>query len=281
MADVAEDDVLEHDLPTGDIEVSNEEQTQADPPEGDEEEDEVQVSFGDDGDAPPQSEERDSSVIRELRARNREQARELETLRRQSAPQPQKIEVGEKPSLESCDFDTDRFEAEYVAWTGRKADAERQEADAQKSLAAQQEAWNKRLAAMEAQKVELPAKAYEQALKEVKSIFDEQQQAMIVRATKNPARMVLALGRMPEKAAELAKISDPVELIAELARLEGKLTVTTQRKAPAPEQIVRGSAPLSRGADKHLERLEAEAERTGDRTKVVAYKREQKAKARS
>ena len=100
-----------------------------------------------------------------------------------------------------------------------------------------------------------------------------------MRAPKNSANVIYALGKVPAKAAELAKISDPIELAAELARLEGKLTMTKRNAPPPPEQIVRGSAPLSSQADKHLERLEAEAARTGDRTKVVQYKRQLKAKA--
>lgn len=277
MADAAEDLELE---PL----VEDLEQEEAEPPEPQEgaepegEDDELQVSFGD-GDAPPQSEERDSSVIRELRARNREQARELEALRRQQ-PQPQKIEVGEKPTIENCEYDTDRFEREYEAWTQRKAEADRQQAEAQKSQAAQQEDWNRRLQALEAQKAKLNAKDYDQCAEEVKSLFDLQQQALIVRATDNPALMIVALGRNPAKAADLAKISDPVELIKALAKLEGKISVTTKR-APPPEQIVRGSAPLSSQADKHLERLEKEAERTGDRTKIVQYKRRLKAQGKS
>jgi hypothetical protein len=54
------------------------------------------------------------------------------------------------------------------------------------------------------------------------------------------------------------------------------LKVTSRKPSAAPEQIVSGNAPKSGTVDNTLERLRAEAERTGDLTKVMAYKRQQK-----
>jgi hypothetical protein len=275
MADAEELDVLELEIPTGEAEVPGDDLTPA--PEGDEEE--VVVEFeGDDGAAPAQSEEKDTSLVRHLREQLREKERRLAAF--EKAQQPKPVEVGEKPTFEGCEYDEARFEEELDAWKERKAQAERQTVEAEKSQRAQKEAWDRRLAEVEAEKAKLNAKDYDRAAEDVKATFDELQQAMIVRATKNPARMIYALGKAPHKAAELAKITDPVEFIAELARLEGKVTMTTQRKAPPPEQIARGSAPLSAGTDKHLERLEKEAERSGDRTAVIAYRRQLRAKAK-
>jgi len=277
MADIAiEEPELE--IPAGDEVLEELDQTEAELPEGEDADDEVLISFEGEGEAPSPSEQPDNSVIRELRARNRELARELEAQRRQQ--EPPKIEVGEKPSLESCEFDTDRFEQEYEAWQVRKAQADRQRAEAQSVQQQAAEAWNKRVAEVGKQIEDLKAKDFPQALEEVKSVFNDAQQVVLMRAPKNSANVIYALGKVPAKAAELAKISDPIELAAELARLEGKLTMTKRNAPPPPEQIVRGSAPLSSQADKQLERLEAEAARTGDRTKVVQYKRQLKAKAR-
>jgi hypothetical protein len=279
MADIAIEDP-EVELPIGDdLPVDEQTEVQVETPEGEEDEDEVQVSFEGEGDAPSPSEQPDNSVLRELRARNRELARELEAHRRQQ--EPPKIEVGEKPTLEGSDYDTDKFEAEYEAWQSRKAQAERQNAEAQRVQTQQAEAWNKRVAEVGNQIASLKAKDFPQALEEVKAAFSDAQQVVLMRAPKNSANVIYALGKHPAKAAELAKISDPIELAAELARLEGKLTVSKRNAPPPPEQIVRGSASLSAGTDKHLERLEAEAQRTGDRTKVVQYKRQLKAKARA
>jgi hypothetical protein len=102
--------------------------------------------------------------------------------------------------------------------------------------------------------------------------LDMVQQAVIVKAAADPALFLYALGKSEAKRAELAKIQDPIKLAAAVARMEGAVKVTT-RKAPAPDRAQRGSAPMPGGADKELEKLEKEADRTGDRTKVIAYKR--------
>lgn len=275
MADIAIEDPVDE-LPIGDDLPVELDQAEADAPEGEDADDEVLVSFEGEGDAPSPSEQPDNSVIRELRARNRELARELEAKSRQQ--EPPKIEVGEKPTLEGSDFDTDKFEADYEAWQVRKAQAERQNAEALRAQQQQNEAWNTRVAEVGNQFAGLKAKDLPQALEEVQSAFSDTQQAVLTWAPTNSALVTLYLGRNPAKAAELAKISNPIVLAAELARLEGKLTVTKRNSPPPPEQIVRGSAPLSAGADKVLERLEAEAQRTGDRTKVVQYNRAKRLK---
>jgi hypothetical protein len=273
MADAAED--LDLELPQGgnDLEGGAEART---PETADE--DEVLIGFEGEGDAPPQGEDSDSNLVRHLREQLRERDRQLKALKVDS--QSQKIEVGEKPTLAACDYDEARFEQELDAWKERDARAKAQEQEAIRTQQAQQEAWQKRLGELAVKKTELGVKDYDQAAEEVRTTFNELQQGMIIRAAKNPAKMIYALGKSPAKAAELAKITDPVDFIAEVARLEGKTTV--QRKsAPPPEQTVRGSAPLSRVVDKEEKRLEAEAQKTGNRTELIRYRREKREAAQA
>jgi hypothetical protein len=51
------------------------------------------------------------------------------------------------------------------------------------------------------------------------------------------------------------------------------MKVTTRKASTTPETSVRGSGPAPGTGDQHLEKLEAEAAKTGDRTAVIAYKR--------
>jgi len=60
--------------------------------------------------------------------------------------------------------------------------------------------------------------------------------------------------------------------------LETKLKVTSRKTAPAPEKTIKGSGALSGSSDSQLERLREEAARTGDMSKVVAYKQKLKRK---
>ena len=86
--------------------------------------------------------------------------------------------------------------------------------------------------------------------------------------------MVYALSRNPAKLAELAKIKDPFQLTAEIARLEANVTVTRGKKAPAPDRPAGGSGAMPGGVEKTLARLEKEAETNGgDRSKLIAYKK--------
>lgn len=247
--------------------------------------DEVIVSFGD-ADSPPAEEEFKGPApawVKELRAKNRESEKELRELRaklaeKEAANAPAKVE---KPTLAGCDFDEDEYERRLTAWheQDRRAKAE-QEAQAEQQRKAQEE-YQARLTAYSAEKSELAAPDYDDAEETARSILSPTQQGMIVHAAASPAKLIYALGKHPAKAKELAAITDPVKFAFAVSKLEDKVSVSTSstRKAPpAPEKRVSGSAPAAVSVDSKLAALEAEADRTGDRSKVIAYKRSLKAK---
>jgi len=91
--------------------------------------------------------------------------------------------------------------------------------------------------------------------------------------SKVAARLVYAVGNpdSPEQLEALAKIKNPIALAMEIGRLEGQLTTKKTPKAtPALDRPMGGGG--GGAADSTLERLEAEAEKTGNRSKIVAYK---------
>ena len=94
----------------------------------------------------------------------------------------------------------------------------------------------------------------------------------------DPVLVVYALGKNPKKAAELSEIKDPVKFAFAVAKLETQLKVSSRKAATKPEKTVNGSARVSGSVDSTLERLRAEASRTGDFSKLTAYKRKLKAK---
>lgn len=247
-------------------------------PEG---EDEFEISFGDE--AAPASQGDGSDLVRHLRSEIRKRDEELAVHRRAQPPQPQTIEVGPKPTLESCDYDGEKFEAELDAWKERKAKADNAAAEANRANQAEQEKFQARLDAYNGGKTALKAKDFDVAEAAVMSGLSPIQQAVALKAASEPAKLVYALGRHPQKLAELAKLSDPIEFAVALTKLEGQLKVTQRgRTPPDPDTAPRGSAPISGNRpDPALERLEREAARTGDRTKVVQYKRQQREKAQA
>jgi hypothetical protein len=112
----------------------------------------------------------------------------------------------------------------------------------------------------------------------VQETMNVTQQGILLQGLDNPALVVYALGKNPKRAKELAAITDPVRFAAAAGKLEATLKVTNRPKPPAPPRVVTGSAPITGTVDSNLDRLRAEAERTGDYTKVMAYKRQAAAK---
>lgn len=246
--------------------------------EGGDADDELEVVFGDE--AAPASKGDDSGLVRKLRDEIRKRDERLATLER--GQQPQKIEVGDKPTLETCEYDEAKFEEALDAWKERKAEVEQADAHAQKQTQAQQARFAEKMGDFQRNKTALAARDFEAAEETVVSTLSQVQQAIVVKAADNSAAVIYALGRHPQKLATLSAIDDPIEFTAALVKLEGTLKVTKRtRTPPEVDTPARGSAPLSQTSDKELERLEKEAAKTGDRTKVVAHKRKLKSQGRS
>ncbi len=277
MADF-EDDTLEltEELETeqGD-EQEQEGQSETEAEQSAEDEDEIVAIEGEDA---PSSGEADTGLVKHLRAQLREKAKEVETLRKQ-APQPQAIEVGEKPTLAGCDYDEEAYESQLDQWKARKAQAEEQARNAQQAQQQIAEAWSQELQSHHEKKAALKFRDVQEAEDVALASLSEVQQAVIVKAAGNSAMVIYTLGKHPAKLAELSKITDPIKLAVAVSQLEGKIKVTKRGGPPEPERIARGGAPVQ-GKDKELERLEKEADRTGDRSKLIAYRAKLKAQAK-
>jgi hypothetical protein len=256
---------------------------QEEQPSAEEDEEETIIGFGDEEEE--ESSEDDTPTITRLRERNRdqtktirEQAREIAELR-QAGAAPKSIEVGPKPTLESCEYDDEKFETELDAWKSRKAEAEAEAEKATEQTRRAMDSYNRDLEAYAARKASIGVPDYEEAEERVVAALSIEQQTVALQAAKDPAALVVALGRSPERLAELAKIDNPWKLAAEIARMEGAVKVVKRKKAPALDRSQRGSASVSTpDANTELERLEKEADRTGNRTALIAYKRSLKAK---
>lgn len=236
-------------------------------------EDEIVVSFGDE---PAQEEEKAAPQwVKELRKANREkdrQIRELQAKIQGAAPAAPKL--GKKPSLDDFDYDTDKFEEALTSWYDQKKQVEEIERKAEEKRKADEQAWANRLETYTKAKASLKVSDYEDAEMAVQEAFNQTQQGIIVQGADNPALVVYALGKNPSKLKELSAISDPVAFAFAVAKLETQVKTTSRKPAPPPpERRVSGAAPVSGSIDSTLERLRAEAEKTGNYTKVVQYKR--------
>jgi hypothetical protein len=140
----------------------------------------------------------------------------------------------------------------------------------------QQKAWQARLDNYGKAKTELKVKDFEDAEDVSKEKLSVTQQGIILQGAENPALVIYALGKNPKKAAELGSITDPVKFSFAVAKLETQLKVSNRKSPPPPEGTVRGTGAVSGAVGNQLERLRAEAEKTGDLSKVMAFKRQQR-----
>lgn len=233
------------------------------------------------GEAPaPAEEEPTPEWVRDLRKRHKESQRKIKQLEQENqslkAPSAPKATLGPKPKLEDFDYDGDKFADAVTAWHESKREHELEAKRAQEAKEAEGKAWQERLDAYGAAKAELKTQDYEEAELNVQERFSAVQQGIVLQGAQNPALVVYALGKNESKLAELAAIKDPVQFAFAVAKLEAQLKVGPRKAPPQPEKAVAsGTAPKSGTVDSVLEQLRADAAKTGDFSKVMAYRRQQ------
>lgn len=243
--------------------------------------DEVIVSIGEE--TPPQEQEqRAPEWVRELRKSHRElqrQNRELTAKLEATQTETKPAVLGPKPTLEGHDYDAEKYEAALADWFERKRQTDEQAQQAKRAAEEQQQAWQAKLDAYGKAKAGLRVKDFDDAEMAIQEVFNVTQQGVVLQGAENPALVVYALGKNPKRAKELADIKDPVKFAFAVAKLETQLKVTNRKAAPPPERSVKGTGSLSGAVDSTLERLREEAAKTGNMSKVIAYKRQLRQKS--
>lgn len=238
--------------------------------------DEVVVTIGD-AEQPAEETAAAPDWVRELRKNHREAQKRIRELELQVSGSEKKPELlGNKPTLEDFDYDADKFESALTDWHDKKRKAEEMATNAAKEQEAATRTWQEKLANYGTSKTALKVKDYDDAEAVVLDMFDVTRQGIIVQGADNPAVVVYAIGKNLAKAKELAEIKDPIKFAFAISKLETQLKVQNKKNPPAPEKTVTGTGKISGSVDSTLERLRAEAEKTGDMSKVMEYKRNKK-----
>ena len=235
---------------------------------------EVVVSIGEEA-PPPEEQTHAPEWVRELRKTNRElqrQNRELQGKLQTAPAEIKPVVLGKKPSLEEHDYDADKFEVAMADWFDRKRLADDANTKQQAEVMTQQKAWQSKLDGYGKARAELRVKDFEEAEAVAQELFNVTQPGVVLQGADNPALVIYALGKNPKKAKELSDIKDPVKFAFAVAKLEKELKVTNRKAAPPPERILSGTGRSSGAVDSTLERLREDAARTGNMTKVIAYK---------
>lgn len=240
--------------------------------------------LGFEGQPAPQWLKEERVKIREIKKQEKEKDRRIRELEQQlnQGQQSKEVVLALKPKL--ADYGYDEDDPEYVKaleeWADQTALAKDQE---RKKQAEQEQAakdWENKVATYETKKAAIKAKVrdFDDVEKEARDVLSVQQQGILIHAAKNPELIMYHLGRNPEKAKKLAEINDPIQFAFAAAEIDSQMKVQTRKPQTNPERKPSGSASISGAVDSKLEALEKEADRTGNRSKVIAYKKSLKNK---
>lgn len=246
------------------------------------EEDEVIVTIGDQKSEDEEQQEAAPQWVKDLRKNHRElqkKNRELEEkLRSSTVKEEDQIQIGTKPTLEGCGYDDVKFEEELTSWYDKKRHVDERAKKIEEEKIKQEQTWQSKLSDYAKAKNELKVKDFEDAESTVQGLLDQTQQGIILHGAKNPALVIYALGKNSSKAKELAAIKDPVQFAIAVGELGKEINMKPRKSAPAAEVKISGSGSLAGATDSTLEQLRAQAEKTGDYTKVIAYRNQLRAK---
>lgn len=271
-----------------DIETPDDDEDRDDPESNDEDTQEEGEEFDIVvGDEKPEEQEEDDfhgkpapKWVKDLRKEKKESDRRIKELEAKLNEQnkPEAIELGEKPTLESVGYDADEFEKQLVEWTAKKAQFEQQEAAKRAEQEKAQKVWQDKLNSYETKKTAIKSKVrdFDEAEEFARDVLNQTQQGILIHAAEKPELLIYHLGKNPQKAKELAALTDPIQFAFAAAKIDAQIKVTTRKPSTSPERKPSGSAPLSGTVDTTLAKLRADAERTGDYTEVNKYKRKLK-----
>jgi len=234
------------------------------------------VTIGDEAAPEPEENQPAPVWVKKVRERNRELEKELRETRKKLEEKEiaqKEPEVGAKPTLQALDYDTDKYETAVASWYERKRKADEKAALAKAEADKAEKSWAEKLEAYQEAKATFKADDFDEAEASVKEVLDQTQQGIIVHGAADPALLIYALGKNEAKAKEISAIKDPVKFAFAIAKLEDQLKVSTRKPATQPEGRISGNSRPSGTIDSTLERLRDEASKTGDFSKVVAYKR--------
>ena len=279
-----EDDDLpqDQDIEQPDVEITDDlpDDEPSDEPQG-EQDDEAQADddLGFSFDEPENDDENDPFAnqpapkwVKDVRNENKELKRELKRLKAQSEPQPVIPQLREKPTIEGHDFDSAAYADDLEQWLNEKAQYD----EVVNTQKAKYEAIDNRYFAS-VDKMRKIAPDYDDVEETVISTLSLEKQGLLKVGIEDGAKLVYALGKSPNKLAELEQL-DPVSFVKQLGVMEFQMSQKSRNpNKPQPKQHeLTGAAG---GGDSKLAKLEAEAAKTGDRSALIAYRKKMKQKS--
>lgn len=184
----------------------------------------------------------------------------------------------ERPTIEGCGYNTEIYDQKLRDYFQAEAKAEAVKQERIAEAKAADEDYQARLGKYVSGKTAMKVDDFDAAESVVRSKLTISQQNVLIRLSDDPAKTVLALGRSKKALDDLAAVKDVDRFAKALTLLEAKITVTPKSPPPPESKIRGGTATGGLGSfASQLAAAEKEADRTGDRSKIVAIKRQMKA----
>lgn len=227
--------------------------------------------------------ENESVTFKELRKRQKSTAKENRELKKRIAElegtkqtNNQVPKLRKKPTITDHDYDYDNYDQDLEKWYNEKEQVNKAKEKLERQQAEANEKFNERLSSYNKKKKELGFKDFDDAEEIVGSALKPEMHGALLDVLDNPHLVVYHLGSNPEKLqqfAELAK-SNPARFIADVAKLETKLKIGTRKKPiTKPEKKPNGTSGTAIGVQRQLEKLKAEAARTGNRSALRQFRK--------
>lgn len=293
MSDILDDneDYQEDIEQIEDDEVVDDEQDIDDSQDGEQDSDEsddstdddvLEFSFDDDGE---ESDEKDPYAgqeapqwVKDTRRRAKEVERENRKLKQQleqrNGQSEQQQVLRRRPTTEDYDYneESEEYLADLDSWYAEK---QQHDSKAQAEQQKYQQYRDRYKADVDAIKAKAPD--YDEVESSVVDVLSEQKQGLLQMLVDNPAKVVYALGKnSPAQLERLSKLDD-VQFTKQIVLMEQQMSSTSKsRNSNKPKPKTHELEGAAGGGDTQLAKLEAEAAKTGDRSKIHAYNRSKK-----
>lgn len=244
------------------------------------------ISFGDESlTSEEEQEPEESEGIANLRMANREKKqriKELEAQLQQQMAQPQQQEapfIDEEPTLEDYEYDEEAFKKAALEYAqekqkheNAKAEQERQVAEVNKAIQSNYEKFTKSKSEFKHPEMDDVEQEVADSLDQV----DPTRKFLLLEALKDDplaAQKVFALGKKKEVLKDLSSEQNPILFGVKLGSALNQIKATPRKRAKtAPEGKVQTNGRKD-GGDSTLKKLEAEALKTGNMNKLLAYEK--------
>ena len=209
--------------------------------------------------------------VKEVRKENRELKRQLK--QRESQQHEQQQALREKPTLDAHEYDSDAYEQDYAAWLNEKSQHDARQKAEQEKYQHYDERYKSSVDAVRAKVAD-----YDEIEQSIVETVPPQRQALIKMLVDDPARMVVALGKSPAQLEKLLGLDD-IQFAKQIVLMEQQMSSKTKSRNPnKPKPKTHELEGAAGGTDAKLAKLEADAERTNDRTALIAYRKQMKNK---